>query len=118
MPLSPSRRLLTIGVLVAAGLGLAAYGAALFTPKPRPPAAGPPNPLDADPQALAHRAAEVLQTHCHRCHGRDGAMEGGFNYVLDRPRLVTRKKIAPGDPDHSALLRRVIDGEMPPEDVK
>jgi hypothetical protein len=64
---------------------------------------------------LAKHAGDVLQTHCHHCHGQDGAMEGGFNYVLDRQHLVDRRKIVPGQPDQSKLLRRILDGEMPPE---
>jgi hypothetical protein len=42
--------------------------------------------------------------------------EGGFNYVLDRDKLVARKKLVPGDPERSKLYRRVAKGEMPPPD--
>ena len=117
MSIRPSWRLFAAGALVAALAALAGYGAVLFLPKGRPPAEVTSPAAEADPQALARQAGDVLQTNCHRCHGRAGAMEGGFNYVTDRRRLVARKKIVPGDPDHSALLRRVLDGEMPPADV-
>src|SRR5262249_45056907 len=57
---------------------------------------------------------------CHRCHGHDGANEGGFNFVLDRQRLVNRKKIVPGDAANSKLYRRLVsnDDPMPPPDEK
>jgi mono/diheme cytochrome c family protein len=65
---------------------------------------------------LARKAKQVLQTHCHRCHGQDGAVEGGFNYVLDLGKLAARKKVVPGNPDASSLLRRIKNGTMPPPD--
>jgi serine/threonine protein kinase/mono/diheme cytochrome c family protein len=72
----------------------------------------------SDPETLARQAREILTTNCHRCHGENGAVEGGFNYLLDRDRLVARKKIVPGQPEKSHLLQRIQDGEMPPEDEK
>jgi tetratricopeptide (TPR) repeat protein len=76
--------------------------------------------VEPEATSLAARAREVLATHCYRCHGKDGANEGGFNYVLDRSRLVQRKKIVPGAPDRSKLYRRLTspDDPMPPEDEK
>ena len=64
--------------------------------------------------ALAVRAEGVLKAHCYRCHGRDGSAKGGFNYVLDRDKLVSRGKIVPSDAAQSELYQRVQDGEMPP----
>jgi mono/diheme cytochrome c family protein len=58
-------------------------------------------PALADDRALAQHAREILQANCYRCHGNDGANEGGLNYILDRQRLVSRKKIVHGDPDKS-----------------
>src|SRR5947209_8655060 len=73
-------------------------------------------PLRAEPPAaLAARAQAILKANCHRCHGRDGALEGGFNYVLDRDKLVARQKVVPGKPDESLLFKRVAAGKMPPE---
>jgi WD40 repeat protein len=66
----------------------------------------------ADP--LAARALAVLDAHCHRCHGKDGAIEGGMNFILDRDKLVARKKVLPGKPDESPLFKRVASGKMPP----
>jgi hypothetical protein len=64
---------------------------------------------------LARAAHEVFRSHCYRCHGEKGAAEGGLNYVLDRERLVARKKLVPGDAERSKLFRRISEGEMPPE---
>jgi mono/diheme cytochrome c family protein len=65
-------------------------------------------------ETLAGRAQAVLQTHCYRCHGKDAPAKGGFGYVLDRDRLVSRARIVPGKPEDSELFQRVRDGEMPP----
>jgi tRNA A-37 threonylcarbamoyl transferase component Bud32 len=107
--------------LAAAGVvAFVLAGLALWLALGRPGRATPPPPEPApaaghDPE-LATKAREVLQAHCYRCHGQDGAVEGGFNYVLDHQRLVARgKKVVPGDPQGSRLLQRIKDGEMPPE---
>jgi mono/diheme cytochrome c family protein len=71
----------------------------------------------ADP-TLAATARVVLKTHCGRCHGTDSPGKGGFNFVLDRERLVARNKVVPGDADRSALYQRMAEGEMPPAEVK
>ncbi|MBV9122022.1 MAG: hypothetical protein JO112_01520, partial [Planctomycetes bacterium] len=73
---------------------------------------------EPDPQALAEQARKVLTTYCYRCHGRDGTVEGGMNYLMDRNRLVARHKVLPGQPQKSLLLRRVVEDEMPPEGEK
>lgn len=78
------------------------------------------NESKADPQ-LAQKALGVLKKHCAACHGPGGTNEGGVGYILDRGELITRKKLWPGDLDKSAkkgMLARMIDNEMPPEDVK
>lgn len=74
-----------------------------------------PVPQHTSPQELASRAKAILKANCHRCHGENGNVEGGFNFVLDRQQLVARKRIIPGRPDVSRLLKRVEEGEMPPE---
>jgi hypothetical protein len=71
-----------------------------------------------DDAALARQARSVLVANCYRCHGREGANEGGFSYILDRERLLVRHKIVPGQPGKSRLFRRVKSGDMPPEDEK
>src|SRR5262249_35080601 len=49
-------------------------------------------------EELAEKARHVFDTYCHRCHGKDGAVEGGMNYVTDLAKLVARKKVVPGNP--------------------
>ncbi|HET6571998.1 MAG TPA: c-type cytochrome domain-containing protein [Fimbriiglobus sp.] len=71
--------------------------------------------LTAADDELARKARRIFEANCHRCHGRDGAVEGGLNYVTDLGKLVARKKVVPGKPDGSRLFRRLDDGSMPPE---
>jgi WD40 repeat protein len=66
------------------------------------------------PADLSKKALAVLNTHCHRCHGQEGAVEGGMNYVLDREKLVLRKKIVPGHAEQSPLYKKVAADKMPP----
>ncbi len=79
-----------------------------------PPAQANP-PLTGGEQAeLARQAQAILKASCHRCHGQDGSLEGGMNYVLDRDKLITRKKIIPGQAEQSPLFKRIASGKMPP----
>lgn len=78
-------------------------------------AAGSAGARTAKPDELAGKAATVLRTYCYVCHGRNGRNEGGFNTVTDLSRLVEARKVRPGQPDASPLLRRILDGSMPPE---
>src|SRR5262245_51631514 len=78
----------------------------------------PARAADEDAKALAAKAHAVLKTHCYRCHGQDGAVEGGMNFVLDRDKLVARKKVIPGDARKSTLYQRVASGKMPPAGEK
>ena len=67
------------------------------------------------PAELAKNAAAVLKSRCYSCHGESGANEGGFNYSLNRKRLV-RELVVPGSTDESKLFERVIRvgaGSMP-----
>jgi WD40 repeat protein/mono/diheme cytochrome c family protein len=68
------------------------------------------------PADLARKAEAILRANCYRCHGQDGAIEGGLNYVLDRAKLVARHKVVPGKPLESPLFVRVAKGKMPPAD--
>jgi mono/diheme cytochrome c family protein len=67
-----------------------------------------------EPAELARKARAVLEANCHRCHGKDGAVEGGFNYVVDLDRLLARHKVVAGSPEQSPLFRRVAASKMPP----
>ncbi|HEV3436601.1 MAG TPA: c-type cytochrome domain-containing protein, partial [Gemmata sp.] len=80
-------------------------------------AAGPAFSAD-DPKQLAGQAKAILKTHCYRCHGQDGAIEGGMNYGTDLAKLVARKKVIPGDPAGSRLFKRIEEGTMPPPGEK
>jgi len=71
-----------------------------------------------DKTELAAKTAAVFRAHCYRCHGENGAIEGGLNYVGDLSKLVARKKVVPGNPDASRLFKRIDDGTMPPPDEK
>jgi mono/diheme cytochrome c family protein len=73
---------------------------------------------DDDKTSLARQAQAILKTNCYRCHGQEGASEGGFNYVLDRQRLLAGRKIVAGAPARSKLFKKVKNNEMPPEDEK
>ncbi|MGH7172760.1 MAG: c-type cytochrome domain-containing protein [Gemmataceae bacterium] len=66
------------------------------------------------PVELAHKAQTILKANCHRCHGRDGAVEGGLNYILDRDKLIARKKVLPGKAEQSPLFKRIAAAKMPP----
>jgi hypothetical protein len=73
-----------------------------------------------DGPALARKARALLETHCYRCHDQDGTNEGGVNYILDRDKLIERRKLIPGEPDKSRLYKRVThpNDPMPPEEEK
>ncbi len=71
-----------------------------------------------DPKQLAAAAQAVFKTHCYHCHGEDGAIEGGVNYIADLGKLVARKKVIPGDARASRLFKRMEDGTMPPPGEK
>jgi WD40 repeat protein/mono/diheme cytochrome c family protein len=66
---------------------------------------------------LAKKAQAVLKTHCYKCHGEAGAVEGGMNYVTDLERLVARKKIVPGKAEESPVFKKIASGSMPPPEV-
>jgi WD40 repeat protein len=66
------------------------------------------------PASLGPKAEAVLKAHCYRCHGQQGSVEGGMNYILDRDKLIARRKIVPGHPEQSPLYRRLAAGKMPP----
>jgi serine/threonine protein kinase len=82
------------------------------TDPPKP--AGPPVVVEPKEQ-LAKRAQEMLATYCYRCHGENGNIEGGLNYLMDSQKLIDRRKVVPGQPGKSRLLKRILDGEMPPD---
>ncbi len=78
--------------------------------KPLPRVAQKPDP------ALSIKAQAILQKNCYPCHGQDGSSDGGFNFVIDQPRLLATKKIVPGNLQASKVYQRIIKKEMPPEE--
>ncbi len=71
-----------------------------------------------DKAALSKQAQEILKTNCYHCHGQDGTVEGGMNFILDVKTLIARKKVIPGNSTKSKLIQRIVLGEMPPEEEK
>src|SRR5436190_1504535 len=69
------------------------------------------------PDPSAQEARSILQTHCAACHG-GGKAKGGFGFVLDRDRLISRQLVVPGKADTSDLFLRIAQGEMPPPSQK
>src|SRR5947209_19761022 len=68
--------------------------------------------------ALPARAEAVLKTHCARCHGPDSPGKGGFDFVLDRDKLVALQKVLPGHAADSKPYQRARDGKMPPRSLR
>ncbi len=109
--------IVAIGALVGIA-GVACGQAAASPPSPQhqpPPATSPPQ-VQQPSSDLAAQVQGIFKTHCYRCHGQDGVVEGGINYILDLNKLVARKKVVPGQPEASRLWRRLDDGTMPPPD--
>src|ERR1700691_4693951 len=75
---------------------------------------------EPEPRELAQKAHAIFKTHCYRCHGQDGANEGGFNYVADLRLLVGRRRVVPGHPAKSKPIKRMTnaDDPMPPAEEK
>ena len=65
-------------------------------------------------QELTTKVQAVFKANCYRCHGQNGAIEGGVNYIGDLSKLVARKKIIPGNAEGSRLFKRLDEGTMPP----
>src|SRR5262245_60509505 len=71
----------------------------------------------ADPK-LAQRAHDILKACCGRCHAPGGTNEGGIDYILNVAKLIEKKKLVAGEPGKSRLFKKVVSGDMPPEDEK
>ncbi|MBX3157813.1 MAG: hypothetical protein KF773_17730 [Deltaproteobacteria bacterium] len=66
---------------------------------------------------VAGGGAAVLAKYCGTCHA-NGRSEGDFGFATDTAQLIAHKLIVPGDASASPVVRRIEDGEMPPEQVK
>ena len=74
-------------------------------------------PASADEkQELTAKVQTVFKAHCYRCHGQNGAIEGGMNYIGDLSKLVARKKILPGNADIRRPPRRSGHSDIITED--
>jgi len=65
---------------------------------------------------MAAQAHDILKRCCARCHGDKGSNEGKINYILDSAKLVANKKIIVGEAGKSKLYKKIVSGDMPPED--
>jgi hypothetical protein len=83
---------------------------------PAPPGAAPHTPVTVEGAELATKVQGVLQAACYRCHGEDGASEGGFNFVLNLEKLA-QTVVKPRNTAGSLLWERMAatdDSVMPP----
>ena len=65
---------------------------------------------------LPQKAKAILATKCYSCHGEAGSADGGINFMLDRDRLVKRRKLVAGKSADSVIFRQVKTGRMPKDD--
>lgn len=75
-------------------------------------------PLMAEELVFEKDVRPILREHCLDCHGAVADVKGGLDLRLRRFAVRGGKKgpaIVPGDPAASLLLKRVREGEMPPE---
>lgn len=95
------------------------------TPAPNPSEgwstpAPSPGSLSVSTVLFARDVLPIFETHCIECHGAGKAKSGLRLDSLEHARRADEFVIAPGDPDGSDLIARIIlpedeDGAMPPE---
>jgi hypothetical protein len=77
-------------------------------------------------------AVKILTRDCAGCHGgaTPGQNQGGFSKILDTQALTMLTSayakddtgspavfLTPGDPEHSRIYVRIVNNEMPPQDI-
>jgi hypothetical protein len=73
------------------------------------------------PVTYEQHVRPILKTHCFQCHGEAGKVRGKLDVRLRRTIVAggsSGAAVVPGKPDESHLLQRLVDEEMPPEEVK
>jgi mono/diheme cytochrome c family protein len=65
---------------------------------------------------LATQADAVLRKYCFECHGKNPKKPKGDLNLFDRAHLLDKERglLVGGKPDESELLKKVVEGEMPP----
>ncbi|MFY0537724.1 c-type cytochrome domain-containing protein [Nannocystis pusilla] len=66
---------------------------------------------------LSAKTLDILDVNCAKCHGPDSAALGSINYITNLDALIKNGKVEPGEPNNSALYRRMAAtmAPMPPE---
>src|ERR1700740_1578749 len=81
----------------------------------------------ADPDLFNSKVRPILAQHCFKCHGPDdGARKAKFRLDVRaealKPARSGLRPIVPGNPDESALIRRIFSADenvrMPPPHIK
>jgi len=105
------------GVFCLVGLSAVIYALSRRHAPAAAPATAQQTVSTATTSQLGLQVRAIFEKNCFRCHGQDGEAEAGV-FVLDRDKLVDKKKVVPGDPDSSRLYKRVTSAKspMPPED--
>lgn len=81
--------------------------------------------------ATSAQAMDILTKDCASCHGgaTPGQNQGGFSKILDPNVMIGMTSnyakddegpahfLTPGDPQHSRIYLRPLNGEMPPADI-
>jgi hypothetical protein len=62
---------------------------------------------------LSLRTLDVMKTNCAKCHGPDSAALGSINYITNLDALISNGKVVPGDPNNSAIYRRMSAETLP-----
>lgn len=66
---------------------------------------------------LAAQVLAIFTEKCAGCHSPQAKKIKKFGHVTDLAKLAgDTKLITPGNPEKSALLKTIVDGEMPPDD--
>jgi serine/threonine-protein kinase len=69
---------------------------------------------EAPTPLLQAQVEDILNRNCGSCHGAEGTLQAGMDYIEDIEQLVASGRIVPGNPDASLVVQRVVSGSMPP----